>query len=114
MNLADMRSNVLADLDDAGGDVWSNSEIDRAIRRALRDYSAVCPHRAEASVELDEDGREVDLCVLLTFFGEVWQATLDRLNHRVDGHLLTIRHQGNILRIYRRSQNNGNPTFSSL
>ena len=53
---------------------------------------------------LSEDDREVDLCVLLTFFGEVWQATLDRLNHRVDGHLLTIRHKGSVLKIYRRSQ----------
>jgi len=51
---------------------------------------------------LSEDGCEVDVCVLLIFFGELWQAALDRLNHRADGHLLTIRHQGHALRIYRR------------
>jgi len=74
MNLSDMRSNVAADLDDAGGDVWSNSEIDRAIRRALRDYSAVCPHRAVATVELDADGHEVDISGVSSLAGveRVW------------------------------------------
>ena len=62
---------------------------------------------------LSEDGNEVDTCVLFNFFGDVWQAALDRLNHRVDGHLLTIRHKGSTLKIYRRSKNNCPPSISS-
>lgn len=61
MDLTTMRVNVAADLDDAGGDIWTNSELERAIRQALRAYSAACPARAETRVELDADGREIDL-----------------------------------------------------
>jgi hypothetical protein len=61
MNLTQMRANVAADLDDAGGDIWSSGELERAIRRALREYSDVCPYRADVVIELEEDGREVDL-----------------------------------------------------
>jgi len=64
MDLEEMRANVAADLDDAGGDIWSSVELDRAIRRALREYSAVCPHRLDALIELEADGREVSLSAI--------------------------------------------------
>jgi hypothetical protein len=56
-----MQANVAADLGDAGGDIWSADELARAIRRALRDYSAACPRRQETTLTLQAAGREVDL-----------------------------------------------------
>lgn len=74
MNLSTMRSNVATDLDDAGGDIWSNSELDRAIRRALREYSNSCPHRADTVIDLTVDGREIDISSIsgLTGVERVW------------------------------------------
>lgn len=51
MNLATMRDNVEADLDDAGNAIWSTDEIDRAITRVLVEYSKVSPLRAHASTD---------------------------------------------------------------
>ena len=56
MNLATLRDALETDLDDAGNAIWTTDELDRAIRRALRDYSAAQPRRAETSLTLTSAG----------------------------------------------------------
>ena len=74
MDLATMRANVARDLDDAAGAIWSNDELDRAIGRALSDYSAACPRRADTVIELTQDGREIDVSGVAGMMGieRVW------------------------------------------
>lgn len=61
MNLAAMRDNVERDLDDAGNAIWSTDEIDRAISRALVEYSKVSPLRAVTTINVTSETREFDL-----------------------------------------------------
>jgi len=61
MNLPTMRDNVEADLDDAGNAIWSTEEIDRAITRALVEYSKVDPLRAVTTIDVISEAREFDL-----------------------------------------------------
>lgn len=62
--LADLRDLVEEDLNDTGNAIWSTDQIDRAIQRALGDYSRVSPQRAVGTVTLAADGREVSLASL--------------------------------------------------
>ncbi len=50
----------------------------------------------------DENGRKVGGEILIQFYGNVWESTLNRLHHKSDGHLLTIHYNGNQFRIYRK------------
>jgi hypothetical protein len=61
-------------LDDAGNATWSTAEIDRAIKRALVDYSYVRPQELVDTIELAADGREIDVSGLegLTAVVRVW------------------------------------------
>jgi len=59
--LADLRDLVERDLDDTGNAVWATGDIDRAIERALSDYSQVNPQRAVTTKTLAADGREIDI-----------------------------------------------------
>jgi hypothetical protein len=52
---------------------------------------------------MNEKGRQVGRDILIRFYGRVWESALDRLCHRSDGHLLTIRYQGENFRVYRRT-----------
>lgn len=61
MNLTTMRDNVERDLDDAGNAVWSTDEIDRAITRALVEYSKVNSLRAVTTINVTSERREFDL-----------------------------------------------------
>jgi hypothetical protein len=59
--LSELRDLVERDLDDTGNAVWSTDDIDRAMERALSDYSQVNPQQAVDTVELSADGREIDV-----------------------------------------------------
>lgn len=61
MNLETLRARVAQDLDDPDGAIWSAEELDRAVQRALAEYSAGLPSRREAVITLSQEGREVDL-----------------------------------------------------
>jgi hypothetical protein len=73
-DLDTLRDMVKQDLDDTGNDVWSTDDIDRAIKRALIDYSQVRPQEAVTTIELPADGREVDISSIsgLTRVVKVW------------------------------------------
>jgi hypothetical protein len=60
-NLAAIRDLVEGDLDDAGNGVWSATEIERGVAKALNDYSRVNPDQAVDTIPLALDGGEVDL-----------------------------------------------------
>lgn len=61
MNLTTMRDNVEQDLDDAGNAVWTAMEIDRAITRALNEYSKANPQHAVTTIAVTSETREFDL-----------------------------------------------------
>ena len=63
-DLAALRDLVEADLDDSANATWSTAEIDRAIQRALADYSHVRPQQVTGTIELAADGREISLATL--------------------------------------------------
>jgi hypothetical protein len=63
-DLAAMRDLLEGDLDDAGNAVWSTDQIDRAIAKALNDYSRVNPSQAVDTISLTADGREIDVSSL--------------------------------------------------
>jgi hypothetical protein len=64
-DLAALRDLVEADLDDSANDTWTTAEIDRAIQRALSDYSHVRPQEITASLTaLAAAGREISLSTL--------------------------------------------------
>lgn len=74
LDLAGYRTAVQEDLDDTGAAVWTTTEIDRAIKRALREYSRHHPYRLDTVVTLSAAGREVDLASLTDLRGveRVW------------------------------------------
>ena len=51
---------------------------------------------------LNENNNEIGTGVMAIHYGRLWKSVLDRLNHQFDGYLITIYHQGNKLRAYRR------------
>jgi hypothetical protein len=63
-SLSDLRDLVEGDLDDSSNDVWTTGEIDRAIERALREYSLVRPQQAVGTISLSVDGREIGISTL--------------------------------------------------
>jgi len=73
-NLAELRDLVELDLDDSSNAVWSTGDVDRAIARALYEYSQVNPQRAAGTVTLAADGREISISSLtgLTRIVRVW------------------------------------------
>ena len=50
----------------------------------------------------NEFGMEVCTGILRLFYGNLWEAALDRLNHRQDGYLRSLYHQDHEYRVYRR------------
>jgi hypothetical protein len=73
-DLATLRDMVERDLDDTGNEVWGTDDIDRALERALADYSQANPQQSVTEMELPEDGREVDVSSIsgLTRVIKVW------------------------------------------
>jgi len=49
----------------------------------------------------DESGINVGIQLLIFYFGELWISAMGRLNHKIDGHMFDIRHQGDCFAIYR-------------
>lgn len=74
MDLEAMCAAVAGDLDDAGNAIWTTEELERAVRRALRDYSTASPRRAEAILTLTGAGRELDIAGLDGLIGveRIW------------------------------------------
>ncbi len=105
MNLSDMRTNVRRDLkdEDASNYRWTDDEIDRAIARAVKEFSQHCPREMKSTLATVDDSIELDISSLTdrvsvdkvefpqdneprTFARfEVYQDTLYFLNTQGDG-----------------------------
>ncbi len=66
-DLTDLRTSVLSLLHDSAKLVFSDDEVDQAIRMALLDYSEALPKTCASVLTLTSDGPEVDLASLPPF-----------------------------------------------
>jgi hypothetical protein len=49
-----------------------------------------------------EKGSSVGINLLYSYYGELWVSAMNRLNHKIDGHLFDIRHVGIPYGVYRK------------
>lgn len=52
-------------------------------------------------------GMEVCSGILQLFFGNLWESTLDRLDHQIDGYLRSLHYKGLEYMVYRRIDESG-------
>lgn len=64
VDISTLRALLTLDLGDAEGSTWTDDELDRAVGKALGDYTAWFPQRREAILTLEAGGRQVDLSAL--------------------------------------------------
>jgi hypothetical protein len=48
-----------------------------------------------------DTGRQLDIAILVKFYGSTWLAILGRLNHRHDGYLFTLYEKNQLFKVYR-------------
>ncbi|MFQ6019595.1 MAG: hypothetical protein ACE5KW_02445 [Dehalococcoidia bacterium] len=67
MNLPDMRTRVRRDLhdEDAANQRWTDSELDRHIDHALRDFSLAAPLEAKATLTTTAESRDLSVASLI-------------------------------------------------
>lgn len=51
-----------------------------------------------------ENGTSLGINLLAIYYGELWQVAMSRLDHKIDGHLFDIMHEGKCYRVYRKIQ----------
>jgi hypothetical protein len=51
---------------------------------------------------IDPGGRDVGIGLLSIYYGDLWEKVLDRLDHKIDGHLFAISHNSVKFNIYRK------------
>jgi len=49
-----------------------------------------------------EKGSSVGINLLYSYYGELWISAMNRLNHKLDGHLFDIKHGGVPYGVYRK------------
>lgn len=59
------------------------------------------PFHTEYTVR-DEKNQDVGINLLILYYGALWTKALDRLHHKIDGHLFSLRHQGQRYDVYRK------------
>lgn len=65
-----------------------------------------CARHPRYSV-VDPGGNDIGIGLLATYYGELWETVLDRLDHKLDGHLFAIFHGGVEFNIYRNGVDDG-------
>jgi len=50
----------------------------------------------------DKKGKVVGVDILILFYGNLWESTLNRIEHQVDGYIHTIQHNCERFKIYRK------------
>lgn len=50
------------------------------------------------------NGTSLGINLLSIYYGELWQLAMNRLDHKIDGHLFDIRHEGRCYRVFRKLQ----------
>ncbi len=56
----------------------------------------------ERYIIIDEYGEKTDPDILVLFYGNSWQSTVDRMPHDIDGHVVTIHFQGHKFKVFRK------------
>ena len=51
-----------------------------------------------------ENGSSLGINLLAIYYGELWQLAMSRLDHKIDGHLFDIMHEGRCYGVYRKLQ----------
>ena len=51
-----------------------------------------------------ENGTSLGINLLAIYYGELWQMAISRLDHKIDGHLFDIMHEGRCYRVFRKLQ----------
>jgi len=76
--LSSLKTRLLQALMDSSGAIWAANDQEEAIRRALHEYSIVCPRRAVSALalsgKLSSNGREIDIASIsgLVSVSQVW------------------------------------------
>jgi len=78
MNLPEMRSRVRRDLKDEDSVRWTDSELNRAIDRALREFSQRCPREMKTTLPTTEGSRTLDISSLTD------RVSIDYLEYPID------------------------------
>ncbi len=50
----------------------------------------------------NEEGEAIGIDILILFYGNLWEFALNRLDHKLDGYLFTIQHEGHKFSVYRK------------
>ncbi len=59
-------------------------------------------YRSHTDYEVkDKTGESMGISILFLYYGQLWESALNRLYHKIDGHLFTIMHQGTSYGVYR-------------
>ena len=73
ITLTALRDRVEAILEDSTNTKWTTGDVDEAIRQAMHAYTLHLPHRGVTTVDLEEDGREIDIsAIAYTNVERIW------------------------------------------
>ncbi len=68
-----------------------------------RDQSHVNAPKFHLNYEVRNDrGKISGRNLLILYFGNLWESALDRLDHQIDGFIMTINHQDRKFKVYRK------------
>jgi hypothetical protein len=51
---------------------------------------------------IDADGNDIGINLLTVFYGDLWEQVLERVCHKIDGHLFALTHAGRVYDVYRK------------
>ncbi len=67
------------------------------------DYKLSCSLRESKIYEVINDNNELEgIDLLELYYGNLWKTVLDRLHHRMDGHVLKFTYQGRVYNVFRK------------
>lgn len=49
----------------------------------------------------NENGDSIGVAILKLYYGDLWESAMDRLIHKIDGHLFSISYEGACYNVYR-------------
>ena len=84
LDLIGYRNLIRAELRDMNGAVWTDAQLDHALRAALGEYSLALPRQVIGQVTLASDGWEIDVSGLSGLLG-VWEVWLPYEDDLFDG-----------------------------
>ena len=62
----------------------------------------------------DKKGKVVGVDILILFYGNLWESTLNRIEHQVDGYIHSIQYNCECFRIYRKLESKEDGKYPKL